>query len=164
MKADWDKLGKQYKDSGSVLIVDADCTADAQQTCQQQGVKGYPTIKYFMAGSKKGHDYQGGRDFAALSAFAAKTLDIAQCDPLTGKNCKDVEKKIIEKYKDMSSAELKTVLAEKTENNKNAKKEYKAAEKAFGETTKAFKKQDKLFGMSSNIINALIKKAMKTEL
>jgi hypothetical protein len=95
------------------MIVDVDCTADGKSTCAQQDVKGYPTIKYFMAGSKKGclsavifvkkcnlkgicsnyrlmpfsfqgQDYQGGRDYAALSKFVESTLDIAKCEPLTG--------------------------------------------------------------------------------
>ena len=57
MKPDWDKLGGYYADHPSVLIVDVDCTADGQGTCQRMGVQGYPTIKYFMSGDKKGKDY-----------------------------------------------------------------------------------------------------------
>ena len=49
MKPDWDKLGGYYADHPSVLIVDVDCTADGQGTCQRMGVQGYPTIKYFMS-------------------------------------------------------------------------------------------------------------------
>ena len=56
MKPDWDKLGQHYADSSSVLIVDVDCTADGQSTCQRMGVQGYPTIKYYMAGDKKGQE------------------------------------------------------------------------------------------------------------
>ena len=43
MKPDWDKLGGHYADHPSVLIVDVDCTADGQGTCQRMGVQGYPT-------------------------------------------------------------------------------------------------------------------------
>ena len=59
MKPDWDKLGQHYADSSSVLIVDVDCTADGQSTCQRMGVQGYPTIKYYMAGDKKGQESCG---------------------------------------------------------------------------------------------------------
>jgi|Transcript_4593 hypothetical protein len=50
MKQDWDDLGSHYGSThDSVLIVDVDCTAGGQGTCQKMGVQGYPTIKYFMA-------------------------------------------------------------------------------------------------------------------
>ena len=58
MKPDWDKLGAIYAESSSVIIVDVDCTAEGQGTCAKMGVQGYPTIKYFLAGDKKGKDYQ----------------------------------------------------------------------------------------------------------
>ena len=69
MKPDWDKLGQTYADSESVLIVDVDCTAAGQGTCQKMGVQGYPTIKYFIGGDKKGQAYQGGRDLNSLQQF-----------------------------------------------------------------------------------------------
>ena len=49
MAPDWNKLGASFADSSSVLIVDVDCTADGERTCQRMGVRGYPTIKYFMS-------------------------------------------------------------------------------------------------------------------
>ena len=57
MKPAWDRLGADYKDSASVMIVDVDCTAEGSGTCGKVGVKGYPTIKYYPAGDKKGKDY-----------------------------------------------------------------------------------------------------------
>ena len=49
MKPAWDKLGEAYADSSSVVIGDADCTADGKELCNDNGVSGYPTIKYFDA-------------------------------------------------------------------------------------------------------------------
>jgi hypothetical protein len=103
MKPDWDKLGKHYADSDSVLIVDVDCTAAGQGVCQKMGVKGYPTIKYFMAGDKKGKDYQGGRDFASLKGFAEKTLNKASCNAVTKNGCKANEVAFIEKVCSVAS-------------------------------------------------------------
>lgn len=88
MKPDWDKLGTEYKESTSVVIADADCTAGAKDLCSDMGVKGYPTIKYFMAGEgTTGKDYQGGRDYASLKKFIDTDLskgcevdDAATCD------------------------------------------------------------------------------------
>ena len=40
----------------------------------QYGVKGFPTIKVFMADKKKPRDYNGGRTAGALAEFAVKSL------------------------------------------------------------------------------------------
>ena len=85
MAPDWNKLGASFADSSSVLIVDVDCTADGERTCQRMGVRGYPTIKYFMSGDKKGKDYQQGRDFNSLKQFADRTLNKPTCDAASKK-------------------------------------------------------------------------------
>lgn len=48
----WEELGSEYADSSTVLIGNVDCTQQ-QSVCQDQGVRGYPTLKYFKAGSKE---------------------------------------------------------------------------------------------------------------
>ncbi|OUS42895.1 protein disulfide isomerase [Ostreococcus tauri] len=87
MKPAWDRLGADYKDSASVIIADVDCTAEGSGTCNKVGVQGYPTIKYYTAGDKKGKDYQGGRDYDELKKFVTKTLDKPLCDAVTKKGC-----------------------------------------------------------------------------
>jgi hypothetical protein len=160
MKADWDKLAAKWNTpDGSVLIVDADCTGSAQALCGKEGVKGYPTIKYYLAGSKKGIDYQGGRDFAALDGHVSSKLNVASCDPLTGKNCLDIEKKFIEANKDKSAAELKELFKSKETEFKAAKEAHKAAEKEWKQQDAAFKKSEKMFSMASKILKALEKNA-----
>jgi len=166
MKADWDRLGSKYKDSASVMIVDVDCTAGGQSTCGSEGVKGYPTIKYYMAGKSAGQDYQQGRDYNSLESFVKSKLDIAQCDALTGKGCLAIEKKFIEANKDKSKAELEDLLAEKTTKNKADKQAKKELEKEHNAKIKEFKKADKMYNMASGILKTLIKnaKAAKEEL
>jgi hypothetical protein len=158
MKADWDKLGKKYKNSASVMIVDVDCTADGQSTCGSQGVKGYPTIKYYMAG-QKGKAYEQGRDYKSLENFVKTKLDIAKCDAKTGKNCMELEKKFIAANKGKSKTELEALLAEKTQANKDAKAEKRAAEKEHQKKLKGYRKSEKLFNMAANILKTLIKDA-----
>jgi protein disulfide-isomerase A6 len=159
MKADWDKLGDKYASSATVMIVDADCTAEAQGTCGKEGVKGYPTIKYYMAGERKGRDYQQGRDYSSLDNFVKSKLDIAKCDAATGKGCMDIEKKFIAANKDKSRAELDALLATKEEDAKTRKAEKKLAEKEFNKKKKEWRKQDKMFSMAKNIITQLQKTA-----
>ena len=60
MAPDWNKLGQHYADSPSVLIVDVDCTADGQGTCQRMGVRGYPTIKGFHGWRQEGQGLPAG--------------------------------------------------------------------------------------------------------
>jgi len=149
-----------------VLIVDVDCTVH-ERTCQKAGVKGYPTIKYYMAGSKNGRDYQGGRDFNALSQFVEKTLDKAVCDVTTKKGCKDNEVTFIEKHAGKTPAELRkefeTKAAElkalRTEKN-DATKEFKAKEKQWA---KDEKKIQKVQGLLSQLEKAAAKSG-KSEL
>jgi protein disulfide-isomerase A6 len=96
MKPAWDQLGDEYAASSSVLIADADCTDSAQELCEDFGIRGYPTIKYFHDGDSKGEDYQGGRDFDSLKEFVEKELEV-KCDVKSGDGCTDKEKKYIEK-------------------------------------------------------------------
>jgi len=72
MKPAWDQLHTKYADS-NVVIGDVDCTVH-RGLCSEHGVRGYPTIKYFMAGEKEGKKYQGGRDVGALSSFVDSTF------------------------------------------------------------------------------------------
>lgn len=161
MKADWDKLGSKYKDSGTVLIVDADCTAGAKGICGSQGVKGYPTIKYYLNGKAK--DYQGGRDFSALSKFAESTLNKEQCNMATGKGCRPIQKKFIDANKDKSKGELQTMLDERKAAHKEVSAAWRAAEKEHRAKASEFKKADKKFKMASDILKKLIPKAKEGE-
>jgi hypothetical protein len=150
MKADWDKLGAKYANSESVMIVDADCTGPAQSTCGSQGVKGYPTIKYYIDGKAK--DYQGGRDFGSLDGFVKKTLDKASCDVKTQKGCKGIQKKFIDANSGKSKEELQSM-------KKERQAAFKQLEKEFKEQEKAFKVQKKKYKLAMPLIDALIKNA-----
>eukprot|EP00457_Paulinella_chromatophora_P012122 gb/GEZN01012310.1/.p1 GENE.gb/GEZN01012310.1/~~gb/GEZN01012310.1/.p1 ORF type:complete len:217 (+),score=59.08 gb/GEZN01012310.1/:79-729(+) len=164
MKPDWDKLGAKYANSDSVMIVDVDCTASGQGTCGKEGVKGYPTIKYYMAGSKKSKDYQGGRDLASLTTFAENTLNKAMCDPLTGKGCKPIEQKFIDENKGKSKSELEELIKTRAETFKELKKEHAAAAKEWKAKEAQFKKSEKKHQMAEKILKALAKSAKKDEL
>jgi hypothetical protein len=159
MAPDWNKLGQHYADSPSVLIVDVDCTADGQGTCQRMGVRGYPTIKYFMAGDKKGKDYQQGRDFASLKSFAERTLNKPMCDPTTKKGCAKNELAFIEKHEGKSKDEIKAVAAEKADELKALKVERSEAEKELKTKMKEWKKKESALNKATNILKQMEKTA-----
>jgi len=104
MKPAWDKLMGEFAGNPSIGIFDVDCTEGGKDLCEKHGVQGFPTIKYGDPTDLK--DYEGGRDEAALKAFASTSLG-PQCGP--GDNiglCSDKVKAKIEKYMKMTAAEL----------------------------------------------------------
>lgn len=92
MKADWDKLGDEWHDSTGVVIGDVDCTSrEGKPVCDDLGVDGYPTVKYFTASTgRSGADYSGGRTFGDLRAFVEEELHEA-CDAKTREACSEEE-------------------------------------------------------------------------
>ena len=86
------------------------------------GVSGYPTIKYFVGGDKKGKDYQGGRDFASLQGFAESKLNKPVCNAATKKGCAANELSFIEKHEGKTPEEIKAVVDEKATELKELKK------------------------------------------
>jgi len=73
MKGAWDAVAAKHNDKGKVVIADVDCTVH-RDLCGTHEVRGYPTIKYFMAGNKVGEAYRGGRDEAAINSHVEETL------------------------------------------------------------------------------------------
>jgi len=107
MKPDWDKLMKEYASNDKILIADVDCTTAGKPLCDSNGVKGFPTIKYGDPADLE--DYQGGRDYAALSKFASELKPL--CSPNNMELCDDEQKAKIEKVQAMSVEELDKEIA-----------------------------------------------------
>jgi len=112
MKPAWEELGKEYEASSSVLIGDVDCTVQSS-LCSTHGVQGYPTIKYYKDGDKKGADYSGGRTLDALKQFTADTLEV-KCQVADPKGCTEKETKFIETFKAKSADDRKKELTRLT--------------------------------------------------
>lgn len=102
MKPAWDSLMEEYEGHASILIGDVDCTADGKALCDSVGVSGYPTIKQGDPGSLE--DYSGGRDLAALQAFAATLKPL--CSPNNMDLCDEEAKASLGKLMALSVEEL----------------------------------------------------------
>jgi len=90
-----------------------DCTEAGKDLCETHGVQGFPTIKYGDPTDLQ--DYQGGRSYEELKAFADENLG-PTCGPANMDLCSaDLQKKI-NKYMEMSAdaLEAKIVKANKT--------------------------------------------------
>merc|ERR1719476_145608 len=109
-----------YAGSATALIADVDCTAGGKDLCEQNGVRGYPSIKYGDPADLQ--DYQGGRDFDSLKKFAKENLK-PMCSPANIDLCDDEKKAEIGKFQAMPPEELTAAIEEK-----------QAAIKAAGET------------------------------
>eukprot|EP00581_Thalassiosira_minuscula_P022630 CAMPEP_0184405058 /NCGR_PEP_ID=MMETSP0738-20130409/319_1 /TAXON_ID=385413 /ORGANISM="Thalassiosira miniscula, Strain CCMP1093" /LENGTH=215 /DNA_ID=CAMNT_0026761351 /DNA_START=40 /DNA_END=687 /DNA_ORIENTATION=+ len=123
MKPDWDKLMDAFAGSATQLIADVDCTADGKPLCDQNGVRGYPTIKWGDPADLQ--DYQGGRDYDALKKFADEKLK-PMCSPKNLDLCDDDKKAEIKKFQDMPAAELDSLIATEEKKMEDAEAEFKA--------------------------------------
>jgi len=63
----WEELAKAFEKDEVVKIAKVDCTQH-QSVCQEQEVKGYPTLHYFRDGRKL-ETYKGARTLAELKDF-----------------------------------------------------------------------------------------------
>jgi len=124
MKPDWDKLTKKFAGHASAGIFDVDCTSAGKPLCDQNGVKGFPTIKYGSPDALEA--YEGGRDYAALEKFAEENLK-PTCSPANIDLCDDDKKAEIEKLQAMSSDDLEAAIAKGTTAIEDAEKNFKDA-------------------------------------
>jgi protein disulfide-isomerase A6 len=84
----WEKLASTFSADDNIIIAKIDAEAeDAKATAQEQGVSGYPTIKFFPAGSKDPEDYNGGRTEDALVEFINEKTGLSRV-PGGGLNAK----------------------------------------------------------------------------
>jgi len=68
----WEELATKSK--GQFNVAKVDCTVE-KDVCSEQGIRGYPTIKFFVDG--KAHDYSGQRTVEAFTSYVEKTKNPA---------------------------------------------------------------------------------------
>jgi len=131
MKPDWDKLMDAFADSDTALVADVDCTAAGKGLCAEQGVKGYPTIKWGDPGALE--DYKGGRDYDSLEKFATESLK-PMCSPANVDLCDADKKAEIEKFLGMAGDELDKMIADSDEKMEKAEADFKTSVDALQKT------------------------------
>lgn len=98
----WEKLSTKYADSETILIGEVDCDGTGKSICSENGVKGFPTLKYGAVSELEA--YSGGRDIEALTAFASELKP--SCNVGTLENCDEATVEVITLLKDKTSDEL----------------------------------------------------------
>jgi len=101
-----------FAGSSTQLVADVDCTTAGKPLCDANGVRGYPTIKYGDPDNLE--DYQGGRDYASLKAFADENLK-PMCGPMHMDLCDDAEKAEINVFLKMSPDDLAAAISKEEE-------------------------------------------------
>jgi hypothetical protein len=106
MAADWEKLAEEWnKADGPGLVGEVDCTnPKGEALCEQFNVEGFPTLLY--GDSLAPDDYQGGRDYASLSAFAKTFLGKPVCSVTKEDACDDDQKNLLSQLKVLSKEDL----------------------------------------------------------
>ena len=66
----WDELGEKAE---GFKVAKIDCTAE-KETCNEYGVRGYPTLHWFKDGQVQGDRYAGPRTTDALLDYAKKNM------------------------------------------------------------------------------------------
>lgn len=66
----WESLAESFEPETSVLVAKVDCDSEpSKDLCSGEGITGFPTIKYYPAGSAEGEVYSGGRAEKDLANF-----------------------------------------------------------------------------------------------
>lgn len=108
LKPDWDKLANEV-DSDKIVIADVDCTDGGKAICEKEGIKGYPTLKYYEDGESE--DYDGERSLTDLKTFAEGNANGNKCSLQTKKECEPADLELLEKFEKESAADIKSEIA-----------------------------------------------------
>jgi len=167
MKPDWDKLMTEFNNHASTLVADVDCTGEAKPLCDENGIKGFPTLKWGDPASLE--DYQGGRDYKSLSKFASELKPV--CSPSNLEPCDDEGRAKIEAIQTLSDSDLQTAIEgfekDVTDAEEHFKEEVGKLQKSYEELQKskeAIVKDVKDMGLGLHkAVHALRKKAQSSE-
>ena len=141
MKPDWDRLIKEFNPKSKTgYIGDVDCTAGGKPLCEENGVQGYPTLKWGDPNALQ--DYEGGRDYDTLLKFAKDKL-VPLCSPGNMEPCNHEERAEIEKFQEMSDDSLEGLIKMKEEEIETIEAKFKKrVEKLQKKYQKAQKRKD----------------------
>jgi len=146
MAPDWEKLSDEWSGHDIGLVAEVDCTAEGKPLCDQNGVKGFPTLKYGDPSALE--DYGGGRTFADLSKFAKENLKPV-CSPAKLELCEGEKKAQIEKFMAMPAEELKSMISAEEKKIEDAEQEFNS------EVQKLQEKYQNLMAVKDEIANSV---------
>ncbi len=136
LKPDWDKLIDAFDGHATAMVADVDCTAEGKPLCEENGVQGFPTLKWGDPSALEA--YEGSRSYDALKKFADENLKPI-CSPANIDLCDDEKKAEIEKFSKMSSADLDKEIEAKEKLIEDAETTFKDEVKKLQKTYEGLK-------------------------
>jgi thiol-disulfide isomerase/thioredoxin len=112
MARDWDRLAEKWKGHTVGLVAEVDCTDHVdggKKLCNYLGIESFPTLKY-----GEPHDldeYEGGRSFEELAAFAEENL-VPVCSVQNLEKCDDSMTELLKNLLAKDQAELQQSIEE----------------------------------------------------
>uniref|UniRef100_A0A7S2YEL3 Thioredoxin domain-containing protein n=1 Tax=Entomoneis paludosa TaxID=265537 RepID=A0A7S2YEL3_9STRA len=131
MAPDWEKLSQEWDGDKVGLVAEVDCTAEGKPLCDENGVRGFPTLKYGDPSALD--DYQGGRDLASLKTFAKENLKPV-CSANNIDLCDDEKKAEIMALMELSAEEISTKITAEQAKLDAAEENFKAEVQKLQET------------------------------
>jgi hypothetical protein len=125
-----------FDGKGSALVADVDCTAEGKPLCEQNGVQGFPTLKWGDPSSLEA--YEGARTYDALKKFADENLKPI-CSPTNLDLCDADKKAEIEKLQKMSAKDLDAAIEEQEKKISDAEETFKGEVKNLQKTYEGLK-------------------------
>merc|ERR1719247_2119156 len=122
MKPAWDRLAEEYADHKSTGVFDVDCTAEGKPLCDANGVRGFPTIKHGDPNNLE--DYNGGRDYDDLKAFAEGLKPI--CSPTQRDLCDEEQLAEIDRMTELGKEGLEALIKDGEQSIQDAEDLFKA--------------------------------------
>ena len=105
MKPAWGEFSKLHAKSAELLVGEVDCTdstGGGEELCERFEVEGFPTLKFFEAGSAEPEEFDG--DEMSVEGFEAfsKALLGPPCSPSALEACSAEDRKVVESYRALS--------------------------------------------------------------
>ena len=102
MKPSWGEFGQLHAKSAELLVGEVDCTDSAgggEELCERFEVEGFPTLKFFEAGSAEPEEFDG--DEMSVEGFEvfSKALLGPPCSPSDLEACSAEDRKVVESYR-----------------------------------------------------------------
>jgi len=140
IKPDWDKLMRNWNRGDRArtsLVADVDCIGAGKALCDLFGVEGFPTIKWGNPAALE--DYEGGRDYEGLEAFANEKL-MPVCGPTNLDFCDEETKARIAGLIAMPGDELQARIEEGKDEINQARVTFEEEVKKLEETFQQLRK------------------------
>lgn len=118
----WAKLAEEWAGKPDTLVAEVNCDVE-NELCESMGVDGFPSIKYGDPNALE--DYEGGRDYESLAAFAQENLK-GVCAPNKTENCSEEKKLQLDAFMAMPSSDLLELIQDQENRIKAAEEKFEA--------------------------------------